>query len=552
MSNPLPPVNIFNQQGLPYGEVKNRLLDYLAQYGEVIGLKTMMEVKLQLAFCYAIVGNLAEAEKELKSCEEYILANGRPEEKASVYQVRARICLNQTKYEEGLAAGVQSLHMFRQLQLPVFTRITCMVCGHLCSHCNLFTEAMNYLAEAHTVALQMGDIRGAITSTANLNDIRIQVLPADECIWYNQELLKEIEQEYKDEPNPIFAGTCLQLAHLYLKQNDTANAALFANKTADALSHITHLPPHYFLYTNLYATKAEIAALLNNEQDVIEYATECAERGRQAGKIVPEIDANLILFRFYVKQNQLKKAKRYLDHAASVLPESDKSFIYLQVLESQCLYYNATGDTAAELKHFKLMHEFKMKTHEQASKHRSNYLALAHDLELKKKQIEEQKTELSFKTQELNMTSYHLEQRNKLLTDLEQSITALKKTKSKPEMVFKTIGQTIERAFNKEEEEKTRFRQKFDETHREFIAELHRAYPQLSPTECRVSALLRSGFNTKEIANLLSTSQRTIETQRLSIRKKMDLSRDANLNLLLNTMPDKTGIGIKINSGGRV
>ncbi|HLP52234.1 MAG TPA: LuxR C-terminal-related transcriptional regulator [Chitinophagales bacterium] len=536
MTHPLPPVNIFSTQGVAYGELKNSLLVFLDAYKENIGTKTIAEVKLQIAFCYAITGNLAEAEKELKSCEEYILNYGMPEEKACVHHVRARIFLNQTKYEEGLAAGVQSLHMFRQLQFPFFTRITCMVCGHLCSHSNLFTEAMNYLAEAHTVALQMGDVRGAITSTANLNDIRIQVLPADECIWYNKELLKEIEQEYKEEPNPILAGTCLQLAHLYLKQNDTENAALFADKTASELNHLTHLPPHYFLYTNLYATKAEISALLNNEEDVIKYATECAERGRQAGKIVPETDANFILFRFYIKQNQLQKAKHYLDHAASILPESDKSFIYLQLLENKCLYYKATGNTTAELEQFKLMHEYKMKTHEQASRHRSNYLALAHDLELKKKQIEEQKTELSFKTQELNMTSYHLEQRNKLLTDLEQSITALKKTRPKTDVVFKTIEQTIERAFNKEEEEKNRFRQKFDETHREFIAGLHRAYPQLSPTECRVSALLRSGFNTKEIANLLSASQRTIETQRLSIRKKLGLTRDENLNLLLNSM----------------
>ena len=534
--NPQPPVNIFEQNGMPYGEMKGILLNYLAQHGPLLAVKTDSEVRLQLAFCYAITGNLAEAEKELLTSQEYIMAHGQPEEKASVYHIWARICLNQSKYEQGLVAGVQSLHMFRQLQFPLFTRITCMVCGHLCAHSNLFTEAMEYMAEAHTVALQMGDVRGAITCTANLNDIRIQVLPAEECIWYNTELLKEIEKEYKNEPGPILAGTCLQLAHLYFKTNDTTNATLFADRTADTLSHITHLPPHYFLYTNLYATRAEIAALLNNEADVIKYTAECAERGRKGEKIVPQVDAGFILFRFYLKKGNIRKAEAMLDKAASLMPESDKSHVYLQLLENKCLYYHTTGNTAAELEQYKLMHEYKMKTHEEASKHRNNYLALAHDLEVKKKQIEDQKTELSFKTQELNMTSYHLEQRNKLLTDLDQTITTLKKTRSKPEAIFKTIEQTIERAFNKEEEEKQRFRQKFDETHRGFIAQLHRLYPLLSATECRVGALLRSGFNTKEIANLLSTSQRTVETQRLSIRKKMNLGREENLNLILNSI----------------
>lgn len=541
------PYNIFRQNNVPFGEMKDRLLSYLQEKADSLSLQQRLEIALQLSFCYALIGRLSEAEQELNKCEDYMLAQGKPEEKGCVYQVKARICLNGGKNEDGLMAAIQALHIFRQLQFPFFTRVSAMVCGHLCSYSNLFTEAMNYMAEAHTVAMQAGDIRGALTCTANLNDIRIQVLPVEDCIWYNKELLPQIEQEYKEEHTPIYAGTCLQLAHLYLKQKDIENATLFANKTADTLQHLQYLPPHYFLHTNLFATRAEIAALQNNEKEVIKNANECAARGRQANKLTPEIDANFILFRFYINAKKLKKAKQHLEHAGAIFPESNKSHMYAQLLENKCLYYHTIGDTAAELKYFKLMHEYKMKTHEEVGKHRSNYLALAHDMELKKKQIEEQKTELSFKTQELNMTSYHLEQRNRLLTDLQQSIGALKKTRPKPEMVFKTILKTIDRAFTKEEEEKNRFRQKFDETHREFIAQLHRAYPLLSPTECRVGALLRSGFNTKEIANLLSTSNRTIENQRLSIRKKMNLGRDENLNLLLNTMPDKNAGSLKAN-----
>ncbi|MBP6731248.1 MAG: hypothetical protein KA149_04275 [Chitinophagales bacterium] len=530
----------FWQTDKAFGSVKEQLLNYLQQKGNTLSLAIRQEISLQLSFCYAITGNINEAEQELNRCGEYILANGRPEEKACYYHVKGRICFNGGKNEEGIVAAVQALHIFRQLQFPFFTRVSCMVCGHLCAHSNLFTEAMNYMAEAHTVALQAGDIRGALTCTANLNDMRIQVLPVEECIFYNLQLLPEIEKEYKDEPTPIFAGVCLQLAHLYFKQKDFDNATLFASKTADSLQHLHHLPPHYFLYTNLFATRAEIAAAQGNEKEMLACAAECTHRGRQANKPVPEIDANFILFRFYMHRKQFKKALKHLNHAASIFPETNKSHMYAQLLENKCLYYQAVGDTANELKHFKQMHDYKMKTNEELSKHRNNYLALAHDMELKKKQIEQQQTDLSFKTQELNMTSYHLEQRNKLLTDLRQNITELKKAKPKPEMVFKTILETIDRAFNKEEEEKTRFRHKFDETHREFIALLHRAYPALSPTECRVGALLRSGFNTKEIANLLSTSHRTIENQRLSIRKKMNLGRDENLNLLLNGMPGKT------------
>ena len=533
-----PALNIFNTLNQSYGQMSKDLLAYLDEHKTKVPLKVLKAISLQLSFCYSITGNLNESEQELLQCDDYILLHGNPEEIACLYHVRARICLNQAKFKEGLAAAVHSLHIFRQLEFPYFTRVTATVCGQLCSHSNLFTEAMEYMAEAHTIALQMGDIRGALICTANLNDIRLNVLSAEDCILYNKELLSEAEHYFMEKPNTVIAGTCLQLAHLYVKLKDHATAQKYADRTAYQLTHLLHLPPHYFLYTNLYGIKAEIAALRGDEKGVLQNAHECSKRGRLGDKIVPDIDASFILFRFYMEHDRLKEAKKYLNHAAAILPAGDRSHMYLQLLENKCFYYQAIGNAKAELEQFKLLHEYKIKTHEEARKHRINYLALAHDLELKKKLIEDQKMQLGFKTQELNMVSYHLDQRNRLLTDIEQSMNTLKKAKPKPEIIFKTISTTIERAFNKEEEEKQRFREKFDETHREFIAQLHRAYPLLSTTECRVSALLRSGFNTKEIANLLSSSTRTIENHRQHIRNKMKLDDGENLNLILSAMGD--------------
>ena len=91
----------------------------------------------------------------------------------------------------------------------------------------------------------------------------------------------------------------------------------------------------------------------------------------------------------------------------------------------------------------------------------------------------------------------------------------------------------IDIAFNKEENEKDVFKAKFDTTNADFIRQLSQQYPRLSTTECRICALLHSGFNTKEITTLLSTSLRNIETHRLNIRKKLKLKRNDNLQLIL-------------------
>lgn len=516
-----------------WGECRDVFTEYLKKGGTKISAKDRMEVTLQLSFCQAILGNIKEAENGLKYCAEYILKNGREEEKACLYHVRSRVCLNYSNYDEGLAAAIQSLHLFRQLNYPFFTVNTSTVCGIMCAKANLFNEAMEYMSKAHSLALQMGDNKAAILCTANLNDIRLSVLTVEDCILYNKELLEEINKEYGEEPSTSLAGTCLQLANLYLKSGKPDEAESYTQKTMAALRELDHIPPHHFLYTNLYSTIAGIASARGDEAALLQYAKECSERGKKGDKIVPGLDAQLILFRFYLQKKELSKAKKHLDHAASLIADTDKSSVYLELHENKRLYAQAIDDIAGELAEFKIVYGYRMKTQQEVLNHRVKYMSTVHELEMKKKEIEQHKSELNYKNQELNMTNYHLEQRNQLLVHLRQSINDLKKTRPKTEVVFKTLSKTIDQAFIREELEKTRFREKFDEMNRGFIARLHQKYPVLSPTECRVSALLRSGFNTKEIANLLSTSVRNVENHRVSIRKKMELGREENLNLVL-------------------
>ena len=66
-----------------------------------------------------------------------------------------------------------------------------------------------------------------------------------------------------------------------------------------------------------------------------------------------------------------------------------------------------------------------------------------------------------------------------------------------------------------------------------FIKSLLLAYPNFSSQEVRISALLKSGLSTKDIANLLSIHIRTVENHRFSIRKKMGLEPKKDLSLAL-------------------
>lgn len=73
------------------------------------------------------------------------------------------------------------------------------------------------------------------------------------------------------------------------------------------------------------------------------------------------------------------------------------------------------------------------------------------------------------------------------------------------------------------------FAKQFHRIHRDFYTTLIRRYPVLTPAEVKVCSLIRIGLSSKEIAGVLCISQRTVESHRTRIHKKMELPARTNL-----------------------
>jgi len=78
------------------------------------------------------------------------------------------------------------------------------------------------------------------------------------------------------------------------------------------------------------------------------------------------------------------------------------------------------------------------------------------------------------------------------------------------------------------------FRLYFAEVHQSFDRNLSTAYPDLSPKDKKICALLKLGLSTKDIASITFRELRSVESARNRLRKKLNLAPDVNIQSFLS------------------
>ncbi len=79
------------------------------------------------------------------------------------------------------------------------------------------------------------------------------------------------------------------------------------------------------------------------------------------------------------------------------------------------------------------------------------------------------------------------------------------------------------------------FRFYFEQIHKGFYTIIKKKYPDLSPTELKLIALVRLDFSIKQTASILGISSDSVKTYRSRIRKKLNLKQGENLSEFLLT-----------------
>ena len=162
-------------------------------------------------------------------------------------------------------------------------------------------------------------------------------------------------------------------------------------------------------------------------------------------------------------------------------------------------------------------------------------------IKLRSKQLE---VDLKHKSSELGDSTMNLVRKNDMLQDIDQQLEELsesvrrEETKARITKKISDLRRSI-RTNMSEDDNWEKFSENFDLVYDNFMQKLTNAYPDLKKNDLKLCAYLRMGLSSKEMASLLNTSVRSIETARYRLRKKLGMESGENLLAFIQAMDEQ-------------
>jgi len=158
-------------------------------------------------------------------------------------------------------------------------------------------------------------------------------------------------------------------------------------------------------------------------------------------------------------------------------------------------------------------------------------LSLRHEQEMAKMENRVLQEEIKLQNDELLRVTDSMLHKNDLVSEVEKEISKLASDQTTA-IDISRLKRIVEKNKNPEEEWKI-FETKFNRTYDNYLVRLNSQHENLSPSDLKLAAYIRMNFSSKEIANLLNITTKSVEMGRYRLRRKLGLEHDQNLTEFL-------------------
>ena len=153
-------------------------------------------------------------------------------------------------------------------------------------------------------------------------------------------------------------------------------------------------------------------------------------------------------------------------------------------------------------------------------------------LNAEKEQLEK---DVQFKSRQLTSQAIMMMHKNRLLGEILTSMGELKAIPDESKQAITRIKQQLKRSIRSEQDWKL-FKHYFEEINPDFYPKLLEINSKITPSELKLSALIKLNFNIKETAALLNISPDSVKTTRHVLRTKLRLEKGENIYDYLNRL----------------
>ncbi len=169
------------------------------------------------------------------------------------------------------------------------------------------------------------------------------------------------------------------------------------------------------------------------------------------------------------------------------------------------------------VRRLRFQHEQLREAHEQRHREQNE----KNRQEIVRMRTEQLESDLIRKSEELANSMMTLIRKNELLTRIKEEVQNPLRS---PRQIITLIDKNIS-----SEQDWKLFESNFNKVHEAFLKRLLETYPDLTHGDLKLAAYLRMNLSTKEIAQLLNITMRSVELKRYRLRQKLNMTTEENL-----------------------
>jgi tetratricopeptide (TPR) repeat protein len=138
-------------------------------------------------------------------------------------------------------------------------------------------------------------------------------------------------------------------------------------------------------------------------------------------------------------------------------------------------------------------------------------------------QEQQMRHELEFKESQLSALTLQMLQKNELMQELKEKLEQ-NNNLSRDTGIHKLINQGLN-----QDKDWSDFNTYFESINKNFYTKLKQNFPDISPNDLKICALIRLNLSSKDMASILNISPDSVKTARYRLRKKLQLNTEDNL-----------------------